>query len=480
MTASTMPVGMHELSRPVAASRSSGQSSGRGGTALSMLTIYIVLLFAVPSNLTISALGSFGRPSFLWGLCLLVWWALTRLQVRTIDVVSVWQPVRLACGAVMVVALLSFAAAAMRGQPLDQLSPAITALARLLSWAGVLLVAMDGIRTHTDLLALTRRMVAAGALLAAFGVCQFLAGESLLGWMAALPGVSVDLGGVNVRGSFTRASGTATHPLEYTATIACLLPLAIAHATRRRTTAAATVAGWVPAGTIAVAALLSVSRSAIIGLVVAVAASLPGLPRTYRWVVGFGGLLAAIATVFLVPGVMGTTLALFTQATDDPSTQSRTNALARVPEFLGTSPFIGQGFGTFLPRYYIFDNAWVLITVELGIVGVLAFLAMVGTGVFSALRGAKVSAYEETTSLGYATAASLVTISVLFLFFDGLSFPIAAGTFALVIGVSGAIRAIGAADASNTAALSELFDVRVLAASGFETSFSPIAATSER
>ena len=31
---------------------------------------------------------------------------------------------------------------------------------------------------------------------------------------------------------------------------------------------------------------------------------------------------------------------------------------------------IGQGFGTFLPRYYIFDNGWVLLTVELGALGV--------------------------------------------------------------------------------------------------------------
>jgi hypothetical protein len=414
-----------------------------------MITVYLVLVFAVPSNLTISALGSLGRPSLLWGLVLLLWWVLAGLQRRSVDVVAVWQPVRVAFGCLVVIALISFAAAMFRGQPADQVSPALTSLLRLASWGGVLLVVMDGIRTHREAEKFSSRIVLAGTLLGALGICQFIAGQSLLEWIGALPGISLDLGGVDSRGAFTRASGTATHPLEYTAAITAILPLAISHAILRRS--GSPITAWLPAGVLAVAALLSVSRSAVIGLVIAVAASIPGLPKMYRWIVGLGGGLAALAVVVLVPGVLSTTLSLFTTAADDPSTQSRTNALGRVPQFLESSPLVGQGFGTFLPRYYIFDNQWVLTTVELGILGAAALLALVLSAVFSAVRAARVSAYPDTRTLASGTVASMLTISVLLLFFDGLSFPIAAALVFLFAGFSGALRTVAAADQSTRA-----------------------------
>ncbi|MCR2793562.1 O-antigen ligase family protein [Microbacterium sp. zg.Y625] len=421
--------------------------ASRGGSALTMVTVYLVLLIAVPSNLTITALGSLGRPSLLWGLLLMMWWTLARLQQRNVDVLPVRQPVRLALGCLVVVVLVSFAFAMLRGQPADQVSPAIVSLLRLMSWSGVLLVVMDGIRTHHDAAKLHRRIVGAGVFLAVLGLCQFFAGQTLLGWVAALPGVSMDLGGVDTRGMFTRASGTATHPLEYTAAITAILPLALAHGLLRGPrSAGGIITAWLPATLLALAALLSVSRSAVIGIAVAFVAFLPGMPRGYRMAIGVGGAVAAAAVVIVVPGMLSTTLSLFTQASGDPSTQSRTNALARVPEFLATSPLVGQGFGTFLPRYYIFDNQWVLTTVELGVLGVASLLAMVGCAVVGAARAGRFSRFPDTRLLGSATAASTLTIAVLLLFFDGLSFPIAAGLMFLLIGYASALRAIGRAD----------------------------------
>jgi hypothetical protein len=439
---------------PVAADAHGALEHGSGMTAATMLTVYLVLLFAVPSYTTIAVLGSLGRPSLLWGLILLFWWVLSRLQAQTPDASPVRQPLRYALVALLVVVLVSFAAAMLRGQPADQVSPATTALLRVASWSGVLLIAMDGIRTHADAARLVRRLAVAGAALAALGLAQFITGQTLLDVWAGIPGLSVDVSDVATRGSFTRASGTAIHPLEYGTAVVAMLPLAITTAVHKGFRARpSALAGlwWFAVGVILLASVVTVSRSALIGLAVAVVATLPAVPAIYRWVIGVGGAAIAAAVFAVVPGMFGTIVSLFVGASDDPSTQSRTAALARVPEFISSSPWIGQGFGTFLPRYYIFDDAWVLLTVEIGVIGVtcLGFLAITAIG--SAVWASRHSAFPDTKAMSRALGGSLLTIAILFMFFDGLSFPISAGLFFLVAGLAAAMRTIASADETLTA-----------------------------
>ena len=440
---------------PVPALQHNAAGKGRGLTAATMLTVYIVLLLAVPSAATIGPLGGIGRPALLWGLVLLFWWVLSRLQLRGLDAVPVSQPVRFGFAVLLVVILVSFAAAMLRGQPADQVSPAMTALIRTASWGGVLLVAMDGIRTHDDASKLVRRLTLAAGVLATFGLLQFVTGQTLLDWVGTIPGIILEDGGVSARGSFTRASGTAIHPLEYGTVVVATLPLAIAAAVTRGFRGAASRVGWLwwlPVVVIIVAALVAISRSAIIGLAVAAVASLPAIPKKARaWVVVGGGVVA-VGVLIAVPRLLGTLVGLFAGASDDPSTQSRTNALARVPEFIASSPVIGQGFGTFLPRYYIFDDGWVLLVVELGILGAVAFAALVLASLWSALWAARSSSFEDTKAMSKALAATLLTVVVLFAFFDGLSFPMSAGYFFLVVGLTAAMRTIAAADVELVAA----------------------------
>ncbi|WP_417563748.1 O-antigen ligase family protein [Microbacterium sp.] len=414
-----------------------------------MLTVYLILLVAVPSNTSISGLGSLGHPSLLWGLILLFWWLLSKLQARAYVTVPVRQPLRVALGALTVVVLVSFAAAMLRGQPADQISPATTALIRLASWGGVLLVAMDGIRTHADAAKLVRRMAIAGGALAALGLAQFVTGQTLLDWIGSLPGLTVDSAGVATRGVFTRASGTAIHPLEYGTAVVAALPLAITvavHQGFRPRPRSNPGVWWVPVALILIASVIAVSKSAIIGLAIALIGSMPAIPKRFRWAIGIGGGILALGVLALVPGMFGTIVGLFAGASDDPSTQSRTDALARVPEFISSSPLIGQGFGTFLPRYYIFDNAWVLLTVELGVFGLICFAAVAMAAIGSALVAGVRSPFDDTRAMSKGLAAAMITICVLFLFFDGLSFPISAGLFFLVAGLTAAMRTISISD----------------------------------
>lgn len=420
---------------------------GRGASAATMLTVYIVLLLAWPSFVTINRLGSLGRPSLIWGLLLLFWWVLSRLQTRTHDARPVSQPVRYVVVALVIVALVSFAAAMLRGQPTDQISPATTALFRLASWAGVFLVATDGVSTHADAAKLVRRLAIGAAALAALGLAQFATGQTLLDWTSNIPGLTVDVAGVATRGPFTRAAGTAVHPLEYATAVVASLPLAIAAAASGGFRARPSRnAGWwwVAVAVITVASVIAVSRSAIIGLAVAVVFSLPAVPVVLRWAIGIGAGILSLAVLAIVPGMLGTIVGLFAGASDDSSTLSRIDALARVPEFIASSPLIGQGFGTFLPRYYIFDNAWVLLLVELGVIGVLCFAMIVVFAIGSAYWASWRSPFANTKVMSKAIAASMITVAVLMLFFDGLSFTISAGLFFLVAGMSAAMRRITA------------------------------------
>jgi len=122
------------------------------------------------------------------------------------------------------------------------------------------------------------------------------------------------------------------------------------------------------------------------------------------------------------------------------------SGLSRTPEFIANSPLYGAGFGTFLPRYYIFDNQWVHTAVELGILGLAALLGVVIAAIWSAVKGRRQSTHPDLRILGYALATSMVVISVLFAFFDGLAFPISAGLLFLLAGMCGAVYTIGAAD----------------------------------
>ncbi len=442
---------------PVAARAHLGVRARAGFDATALLTVYLVLLLALPSNLRVGALGSIGRPSVLWGLVLLAVWTFSRLQARDHDVRPVRQPVRFAFAAFFVIALVSLAAALLRGQPADQVSPAITGIVRLASWAGVLFVALDGIRTMNDVTRLVRRLAIGASLLAVLGLLQVMTKQNLIDFYGSIPGMLLTAeGGITERSGLVRATGTAYHPLEYATTLMSAYPLVIAAALAagfRARRSRWSWLWWAAVVLIAALALIGVSRSAIIGFLFVAVAMVPALPRTTRAIVAVTGIgLAAVVSV-LIPGIMRTTLTLFTGAETDSSTQSRVGALDRAPEFIGESPVIGAGFGTFLPRYYIFDNQWVMTAVELGVLGVVAFAAVFATAIWSAGQARHQSGQPDVRLVGYALIVSMLATGLMFAFFDGLAFPIAAGLLFFYAGLCGALRNVGAADAHLRSAL---------------------------
>ncbi|TFD57450.1 O-antigen ligase domain-containing protein [Cryobacterium sp. Hh7] len=412
--------------------RPDGQTRGFDG--LTVLTVYLVLLFAVPSNLTFTALGSAGRPASLWALFAGMWWCWWQVQRQA---QTGWrpQPVRLAVFGLLIIGAFSYSTALLRGLPADETNPADNGILRLAAWAGILLVANDGLRTVDALHRLLRRITWAVAVLAVVGIAQFLTGNPLIDWIS-IPGMSKDLTVLDARGGFIRASATAIHPLEYGVVLCLSFPLAIVLALEDRTRTL--IARWLPAALIATASVLSVSRSELVGLLVGLVVLFPSISARARLVLGALGVTLAGVIAILVPGLLGTIRGLFLGIATDPSTLSRTSSYEAAAELVSRFPFVGKGFGTLLVRYHIFDNQYLLLAIELGLLGLISFLALVVTAFVSAGLARECATTSIDRQLALALLASTLSGAIMLALFDGLSFPMSAGMLFLFLGLSGA------------------------------------------
>jgi O-antigen ligase len=316
-------------------------------------------------------------------------------------------------------------------------SPADGGLLRVVGWIGIALIACDGIDDRDRLRTLLRRVVIAGTLMAVLGLLQFVTGQSLLDWLS-IPGFSSDvngLAGVQSRGGFVRASGTAIHPLEYGTVLCIAFPIAVSLAlsdtTRPR------MPRWLPVFIIGAASVLAVSRSTLVGLAAGVLLLIPGWSRGVK--IGFAivSALAVTAIGVLVPGMVGTLRGLFLGIGGDASTGSRVAGIDSTAEMLARFPVSGKGFGTFLPVYHILDNQYLLLTIETGIVGLSAFLALISVAVWSAWKAKRLLVDPLDRALVQSVLASTVAGAVLLGFFDGFSFPMSAGLMFLLVGLCG-------------------------------------------
>jgi hypothetical protein len=132
----------------------------------------------------------------------------------------------------------------------------------------------------------------------------------------------------------------------------------------------------------------------------------------------------------------GTLIGLFDS--NDPSLKSRTDSYDIVATFWQMNPVFGRGLGTFLPEFRILDNQYLVSLLDVGTVGLAAFLAVLGTAIIVALAGRKRYTDPVFVHLGPALAASIAAGTSLTGFFDVFSFPQAAGSLFLLTGLCGA------------------------------------------
>lgn len=401
--------------------------------AVSVLTFYLFLLLAIPSDRGIGPLGGAGSPSTIFGLGMLLWWVWHHVRRIRPHEFRRLQPIRITFLLFILAIVVSYVVAATTSLPFTDQNSSNMVLLNIASYVGVVLVANDGINDPDRFLVLLRRLSLAGGLYAVLGLVQFFSGHNIVDSIQ-IPGLaSGGAGGVDTRGDFVRPESTARHALEYAAVLSMVLPLALTMAIRE--SHRKLFPRWFPVAAIFMAAFLSVTRSALLGIVAVLLLLIPTWEPAVKKLALWAALAGAAVLYVVVPGLSGTIIGMFSGS--DPSVDSRTDSYSVLGGYLSVSPVFGRGLGTMGPQYRIFDNQYIGFLIEIGIVGTAAFAIMALTAMISMFvrrRGLE----PVLGALGPALCAAVMAGALLSAFFDSFHFPQAMGIFFLIIGLCGA------------------------------------------
>jgi len=410
---------------------------------VTILSLYLLFLFAIPSRLTFAPLGGGGSPAMLLGVGCAIFWVWYRLASHEPGPFIV-QPVRRAAFFFFGALLASFAAGAARTISAEELRLSELALLGAVGWIGVVVMTCDGVISMWRLRTLLRRLSLAAGLFASLGLAQFFTSQPLTN-LIVIPGLSLnqELWSLASREGFNRPASTALHAIEFGVAITALLPLCLHVALHEKGIGA--LRRWFPVAAIALAVPLSISRSAIIGAAVGLLVLIPTwAPRLRLAAVSLLAVFAAVVFVSL-PGVIGTLSSMFTNVSNDPSALSRTDSYDLAGQFISQAPVFGRGFGTFLPRYRILDNQYLLLLIDSGVVGVAALIAMFTTAITCVVLVRRRSTDPMVRHMGQAMSASVASAAVSFAPFDAFSFPLFSGVSFLLVGLCGSLWRLQAA-----------------------------------
>jgi hypothetical protein len=418
----------------------------RGTDAVTLLTCYVFLLMVIPSPLVFSPLGGAGGPDTIFGVLLLFAYLLT-LVVPPLALARGRQPIRVATVVLTCAVLASYISANRRTLPSLEQNGADRGVILMLGWLGVTLVAADGIPSMDRLKTLLRRIVLGATAMSALAITQFFTGLNAAQYIQ-IPGLSAQTPFTDLltRNQLNRPSATAIDPIELAVVLAICLPIAVHQARfappglRRRR--------WLQVALIGIALPMTVSRTAVIAIIVAGAVVLSTWPKRERRVayviglVGLGGLFVSSH------GLLGELGSLFTQVGSDTSSTSRTSAFGSSAPFIAQHPWFGRGFGTFLPASYFFtDDQYLLSLIEIGVVGLICLLALFATGWLAARNARRMSSDPQTRHLAQCMAAAAAVPAVSFATLDALSFAMAASLTFLILGCVGALWRLARAEA---------------------------------
>ena len=406
--------------------------------AVTLLTVYLFLLMAIPAPLVFAPLGGAGGPATIFAALLLGCYLLTLIH-PSLALDRGPQPVRVAAVVLTCAVIATYISANRRTLPGLEENGADRGLIIMLGWLGVILLAADGIPSMARLKTLLGRVIFGATAMASLAIVQFFTGLSAAQYIV-IPGLTAQTPFTDLltRDQLNRPSATAIDPIELAVVLAVCLVIAVHRA--RFAPDGRRGRRWVQVAIIAIALPMTVSRTGIVALVVAGIVLLPTWPKWDRraaYVAGLAGTAFLFATK---PGLLGEFRSLFLQVGSDTSSASRTGAFSSSLPFIMQHPWLGRGFGTFLPATYFFtDDQFLLTLIETGIIGLAALLGLFITGWLTARRARRMSTNPEIRDLGQTMAATVAIAAVSFATLDELSFAIAASLTFLIIGCTGAL-----------------------------------------
>jgi O-antigen ligase len=405
--------------------------------AITLLTVYTILLTFIPSPLVLGALGGAGSPATLFAFILLGWYALLWVHPR-FGLHRGRQPARLAVTFFAFVYVAAYVSANRHTLNSTAQNGADRGMIFVAGWLAVMLLAADGIESWDQMQVMLRRLVACVSAIAAIGIAQFVTGFNLADYVV-IPGLTRQIAFVDLltRDGINRPSATTAHPLEFAAVLALTLPLALHQA--RFATPGIRFRRWLQVGLIATALPLTVSRSAVLSLAIIACVLMPtwrGRPRLIAYPALAGGLIVLWVAE---PGLIRLLYQLFSETGSESSSVSRLDAYSSAMPFITQHPWLGQGFGTFLPQTYFFvDDQYLTTLIETGVLGFLALLMVFVLGWCMARSTRRICADEKNRDLMQCLAVAALSTGVSFSTFDALGYSTISGLTFLLVGCTAA------------------------------------------
>jgi O-Antigen ligase len=415
-----------------------GNHGSSPSDAVLLLQVFALAVMVFPSDTVITSIGAAGYPASLVGLFIFLVFSATVL-LGLHDPTRHRHPIKAVLCVLWLSVLGSYILMDRGVLTGTQQTGADRVLLQLAVVTGVALVAAEWLRSLSDVRRVLRALAWGGAFCGVVAALQFSLSLDLAQYLRDLPGFTVnhDNPALLNRGTFNRVTGTAITPIELGVVAGMLIPVAIYVGLYDRDKSA--LKRWAPVALSALGVATSVSRSAIISVVVAFAVLvvlMPPVPRLVALcVVPFG-----VAGAFMsAHGLIGTLASFFSAGTSDSSIAWRVHDYSLVERLWREAPWFGHGGGTYIPDnpLNIFDNQYLHTTVELGVVGVLALIVFLVLPSIAALMARGRSRNPELRLLCAALAGPALAAGVCSFTFDSLSFPMFVNVYALVIGLIG-------------------------------------------
>jgi O-antigen ligase len=427
----------------------------RSADATTFLATFVVLQFVLPSRLVLNYLPLSLSAASLVALGLGVLWLCTQLTT-TLGAAKGRSPVRTMLFAYVGVLLASYFHAASGHLPQDERKSGDHAMVIVFALVFVAMVVCDGVRSRDRVYFLLRVIVICGAAVAVVGVLQFLFNYDLTPHLR-LPGMHfvTDDSSVGARDGLRRVAGTTAHPIEFGVFCAMVLPIAIHLAYHANTAGRRARLWWSCVGIIGAGLMFSVSRSAILAVSAAGIVLFVGWSAQRRLRMAFAGLMFLAVIKFVSPGLLGTFIDLFKGARNDPSIQYRTHDYATAKELITEHFWLGRGIGTwYAPKHEVFDNQYLGTLVDSGVIGLVAFLAIVLSAMYAAARvgllcyrhADRLEHSSTDRDLALSIAAALAVVLPTYATFDFGAFTTVSSLLFLLVGTAAALLRIVSAE----------------------------------
>jgi O-antigen ligase len=407
--------------------------------AVPILQTFALAMMIIPSDTVLKPLSAIGYPAGIVGMFAFAVWSISTLlgfhnpRLRR-------HPVRGVLCLLWVVSLVSYLQIDRGMDTVKQTQAADRYIMQLALMSGVVLIAAECLTTMRDIHRVLRALTWGGAFCGFVAGLQFWSNIDLSIYLRMIPGfiINSDTSALSTRGGLNRVTGTSIHPIELGVTAGMLLPIAIYMAIYDKE-GRGPKSRWAPVLLITVSIVGSVSRSAILALVITMAFLIVLMPLRQR-LIAMCALPVGIAGVFVsAHGLLATLAAFIGYGSSDPSIQHRTNNLPYVEGLVRHAPWFGSGGGTYLPDYlHVTDDQFLKTVVELGLVGLLALTLLFLYPLLAALWARQHTDDEQLRLLLGVLAGAVLAAGVCSTTFDSLSFPMFYNTLALVLGLIGA------------------------------------------